>query len=551
MISQKDWVRDLVIYQIYPRSFYDSNGDGVGDLPGVIEKLDYLQQLGVNALWLSPFFASPNDDNGYDISDYRAILPEFGTMADCDELIRQCHARGMKFIMDLVVNHSSDEHEWFRRSARREDPYTDYYYWRDPVDGHAPNNWASVFGGSAWEYCEERGQYYFHLFSKKQPDLNWSCPALKQEIHDLIRWWKARGVDGLRVDAISYLDKPADFPDAEGEPTPDGYVFPAPLLLGRPGTHAYLHELNEKLFTPLNLVTVGEVSLKDDAELADYVSTARGEFDMAIPFLPPVAEYRAHIPSMLRDRLKSRYEIVPDGWWAQFMSNHDKPRQVSFFGNDGAYREISAKALALVNHASPGTPFVYQGEELGMTSLRLDSIDQYNDIGTRNEYRQRILAGDTPEQAFRYAADLSRDNARTPMQWSAAPNAGFTTGTPWLTVNPNYPGINAEAQLADPTSVFHFYRRLIALRKVHPALRNGALRMIDGGHDDILAFARETDGEALILAANLSDESHPAPEALRGEILLQSYERESDFDGVTLRPWEAVLVCVESHIKEQ
>lgn len=539
MIPQKDWIRDLVVYQIYPRSFYDSNGDGVGDLPGVIQKLDYLQQLGVNALWLSPFFASPNDDNGYDISDYRAVLPEFGTMEDCDELIRQCHARGMKFIMDLVVNHSSDEHEWFQKSVRREEPYADYYYWRDPVDGHAPNNWASVFGGSAWEYSEERGQYYFHLFSKKQPDLNWSCPAVRREIHDMVRWWKAKGVDGLRVDAISYLDKPADFPDAAGEPTPDGYVFPE-LLVGRAGTHAYIHELNEKLFTPLNLMTVGEVSLAADGELADYVSDERAEFDMAIPFLPPIAEYKVHIPSMLRERLKTRYEIVPGGWWAQFMSNHDKPRQVSFFGDDGKYRVICAKALALVNHASPGTPFVYQGEELGMTSLRLDSIDRYNDIGTRNEYNQRILAGDSPETALRFAADLSRDNARTPMQWKDAPNAGFTTGTPWLTVNPNYSEINAEAQLADPLSVFHFYRRLIALRKVHPALRDGKLKMIDAAHDDVLCFARQTEGETLILAANLSGNNHPAPEGLDGEILMQSYE--TGFDGSTLRPWEAVLI---------
>ena len=539
MISQKDWVRDLVVYQIYPRSFYDSNGDGVGDLPGVLQKLDYLQQLGVNALWLSPFFASPNDDNGYDISDYRAILPEFGAMEDCEELIRQCHARGMKFIMDLVVNHSSDEHEWFQKSVRREEPYTDYYYWRDPVDGHAPNNWASVFGGSAWEYNEERGQYYFHFFSRKQPDLNWSNPKVRREVQDIVRFWKEKGVDGLRVDAISYLDKPAGFPDAEGEPTPDGYVFPA-LLIGREGTHAYIHEMNEKLFTPLNLMTVGEVSLATDEELADYVSDGRAEFDMAIPFLPPVAEYGVHIPSMLRERIASRYEIVPDGWWAQFMSNHDKPRQVSFFGDDGENRVISAKALALVNHAAPGTPFVYQGEELGMTSLRLSSIDQYNDIGTRNEYNQRLLAGDSPEAAFRFAADLSRDNARTPMQWKNAPNAGFSAGTPWLTVNPNYTDINAEDQLADPQSVFHFYRRLIALRKAHPALRSGKFRRIDAGHEDIISFARETEGETLILIANLSGESHHAPAGLDGEILMQSYE--SGFDGVALRPWEAVLL---------
>ncbi len=539
MIPQKNWVRDLVVYQIYPRSFYDSNSDGVGDLPGVIQKLDYLQQLGVNALWLSPFFASPNDDNGYDISDYRAILPEFGTMEDCEELIRQCHARGMKFIMDLVVNHSSDEHEWFRKSVRREEPYTDYYYWRDGVDGHAPNNWGSVFGGSAWEYNEERGQYYLHFFSKKQPDLNWSNPLVRNEVHDLVRFWKEKGVDGLRVDAISYLDKPADFPDAEGEASPDGYVIPF-LLIGREGTHAYIHEMNDKLFTPLNLMTVGEVSLATDEELYHYVSDEHAEFDMAIPFLPPIAEFGVHVPSMLRERISSRYEIVPDGWWAQFMSNHDKPRQVSAFGDDGENREVSAKALALVNHAAPGTPFVYQGEELGMTNVRYDSIDQYDDISTRNDYNQRLLAGDSPEAAFRFAAALSRDNARSPMQWNAEANAGFTTGAPWLTVNSNYTEINAEAQQDDPRSVLNFYRRLIALRRNHPALRDGKLVMIDSGHNDVIAFARETEGETLILAANLSGNACPVPEGLKGEILMQSYE--SGFDGVTLRPWEAVLL---------
>ena len=537
MIPQKDWVKDLVIYQIYPRSFCDTNGDGVGDLRGVISKLDYLQQLGVNAIWLSPFFASPLDDNGYDISDYRAILPEYGTMEDCDELIRECHARGIKFIMDLVVNHSSDEHEWFEKSVQKIDPYTDYYYWSDK-----PNNWASVFGGSAWEYNEQRGQYYLHYFSKKQPDLNWSCPQLKNEIHDIVRWWAAKGVDGLRIGAISYLDKPAGFPDADGEPNPQGYVLPA-LLSSRPGTHAYLHECNEKLFTPLNLMTVGEVSLRNDAELADYVSNERAEFDMAIPFLPPVAEYGKHIPTMLRDRLIGRYNALPkDGWWAQFMSNHDKPRQVSFFGDDGEYREVSAKALALVNHLSPGTPYVYQGEELGMTSIHLPSINDYDDIDTRNAYQMELLAGKSEEEAFHFATTLSRDNARTPMQWNTQPNAGFTTGKPWLQVNANYTEINAEAQLSDEKSIFHFYRRLIALRKEIPAIRDGSLRMIDGGHADIIAFTRELNSETLILAANLSGEAHAVPTGVSGEIVMQSYEREAGFDGVTLRPWEAVLL---------
>ena len=537
MISQKDWIKDLVIYQIYPRSFYDTNGDGVGDLRGVIEKLDYLQQLGVNAIWLSPFFASPLDDNGYDISDYRAILPEYGTMADCEELIRQCHARGIKFIIDLVVNHSSDEHEWFAKSVQKIDPYTDYYYWADQ-----PNNWASVFGGSAWEYSPERGQYYLHYFSKKQPDLNWSCPQLKQEIHDIIRWWAEKGADGLRIDAISYLEKPVGFPDAEGEPNAEGYVFAGPVLTGRPGTHAYLHECNEKLFTPLNLLTVGEVSLRSDAELADYVTNDHAEFDMAIPFLPPVAEYGVHVPTMLRDRLINRYNALPkDGWWAQFMSNHDKPRQVSFFGNDGQFREVSAKALALVNHLCPGTPFVYQGEELGMTSIHLPTIDDYDDIDTRNSYHLELLSGKSEEEAFRFATTLSRDNARTPMQWNAQPNAGFTTGKPWLQVNPNYAEINAQAQQADPLSIFHFYRRLIALRKEMPVIRDGALRMIDGGHEDIIAFARELNGEALILVANLSDSAHPAPSGISGEIVMQSYERDSAFNGVELRPWETIL----------
>lgn len=545
MTAEKDWIKDLVIYQIYPRSFYDSNGDGIGDLPGILQKMDYLEELGVNALWLSPVFRSPNDDNGYDISGYQEIMEEFGTMEDWDRLRDDCKRRGMKLIMDLVVNHSSDEHPWFQESrTSRDNPKSQYYIWRDPVDGRPPNNWASAFGGGAWEYEPQRGQYYFHYFSKKQPDLNWASPQLREEILSMMEWWVDKGVDGFRVDAISYLDKPQDFPDSKLPPQPDGFSFPD-CLAGRPGTHAYIREMNRRVYAPRNVLTVGEVSAPAVEELANYVNTSREEFDMAIPFVLPMVEIDTWSPEKLRRDAEESYAALKDqGWWARFFSNHDKPRQVSLYGDDGEYWEASAKLLGLFLHSLPGTPFVYQGEEIGMTNVKLPRIEDYDDPDTQNRYRQLLLSGASPEAALARAQLESRDNARTPMQWDNTEHSGFTTGQPWLKVNPNAREINVEAQRQDPRSIFHFYRRLIALRKERPALARGDLSFLDTGCSELIALTRSLPGERLLAVFNFSAEAHTLPARLlegAGEALLSSYDRQGGCQGPALRPYEAAL----------
>ena len=539
MTSEKDWIKDLVIYQIYPRSFYDANGDGIGDLPGVLQKLDYLEELGVNAIWLSPVYRSPNDDNGYDISGYQEIMEEFGTMEDWDRLRDACREKGIRIIMDLVVNHSSDEHPWFQESrSGRENSKSEYYIWRDPVDGHEPNNWASVFGGSAWEFVPERGQYYFHYFSKKQPDLNWACPQLREEIFRMMDWWVDKGVAGFRVDAISYLDKPQDFPDSAQPPLPDGFSFPD-CLAGRPGTHAYIREMNRRIYAPRGVLTVGEVSAPTVEELGNYVRTGREEFDMAIPFVPPEVEIATWSPEKLKRDIQESYETLKeDGWWARFFSNHDKPRQVSLYGDDGQYWEVSAKFLAMFLHSLPGTPFVYQGEEIGMTDVRFSSIEDYNDLGTRNQYRQNLLAGISPEDALAQAQRESRDNARTPMQWDGSANGGFTTGTPWLKVNPNTKDINVEAQRQDACSVYQCYR------KASPALTRGEMTFLDTGCKELIAFTRSTPEETLLMFHNFSRQEHAIPDELlkgAGEVLMSSYDREGGYQGPALRAYESVI----------
>ena len=546
MELKKDWIKDLVIYQVYPRSFQDSNGDGIGDIPGIIRRLDHLSDLGINALWLSPVYRSPNDDNGYDISGYQEIMEEFGTMEDWDQLCQECHQRGIKVIMDLVVNHSSDEHPWFIESkSSRDNEKSDYYIWRDPKNGKEPNNWASVFGGSAWEYVPERGQYYYHLFSKKQPDLNWANPKLREEIFSMMEWWVKKGVDGFRVDAISYLDKPQDFPDSPEPPQPDGYSFSACLVNGRPGTHGYIRDMNRRIFSPYNVLTVGEVAAPDTEELARYVATQREEFDMAIPFVAPVVEISTWSPKKLRQDIAADYAALKDdGWWARFFSNHDKPRQVSLYGNDQEYWEVSAKMLAMLLHFLPGTPFVYQGEEIGMTNMRFPTIEEYNDPDAKNTYRQQLLIGATPEEALHQAQMISRDNARTPMQWNGTENAGFNAGKPWLGINPNYRQINVESQKGDPHSIYHCYKALIALRKESRALSRGDLEILPVPTDTLFALKRSYQGEVLLSFHNFSAEPAEVPEALlpqSGQVLLSSYDRQGGYQGGSLRPYESVI----------
>ena len=546
METKKSWIKDLVIYQVYPRSFQDSNGDGIGDIPGIISRLDHLSDLGINALWLSPVYRSPNDDNGYDISDYQQIMQEFGTMEDWEQLCAECHQRNIKVIMDLVVNHSSDEHPWFEESkSSRDNDKSDYYIWRDPKDGKEPNNWASVFGGSAWEYVPQRGQYYYHLFSKKQPDLNWANPKLREEIFSMMKWWVKKGVDGFRVDAISYLDKPQDFPDSPEPPQPDGYSFSACLVNGRPGTHTYIREMNRRIFSPYNVLTVGEVAAPDTQELARYVATEREEFDMAIPFVAPVIEINTWSPKKLREDIAADYAALKEnGWWARFFSNHDKPRQVSLYGNDKEYWEVSAKMLAMLLHSLPGTPFVYPGEEIGMTNMRFPTIEQYNDPDAKNTYHQQLLAGATPEQALAEAQMVSRDNARTPMQWDSSPNAGFTSGEPWLGINPNYTRINVENQKNDPHSIYSCYKKLIALRKESSAMSKGDLEILPVDSDTLFALKRTFQDEVLLSFHNFSSEPAEIPESLLPQtpnVLLSSYDRQGGYQGRFLRPYESVI----------
>ena len=546
METKKSWIKDLVIYQVYPRSFQDSNGDGIGDIPGIISRLDHLSDLGINALWLSPVYRSPNDDNGYDISDYQQIMQEFGTMEDWEQLCAECHQRNIKVIMDLVVNHSSDEHPWFEESkSSRDNDKSDYYIWRDPKNGKEPNNWASVFGGSAWEYVPQRGQYYYHLFSKKQPDLNWANPKLREEIFSMMEWWVKKGVDGFRVDAISYLDKPQDFPDSPEPPQPDGYSFSACLVNGRPGTHAYIREMNRRIFSPYNVLTVGEVAAPDTQELARYVATEREEFDMAIPFVAPVVEINTWSPKKLREDIAADYAALKEnGWWARFFSNHDKPRQVSLYGDDKEYWEVSAKMLAMLLHSLPGTPFVYQGEEIGMTNMRFPTIEQYNDPDAKNTYHQQLLAGATPEQALAEAQMVSRDNARTPMQWDSSPNAGFTSGEPWLGINPNYTRINVENQKNDPHSIYSCYKKLIALRKESSAMSKGDLEILPVDSDTLFALKRTFQDEVLLSFHNFSSEPAEIPESLLPQtpnVLLSSYDRQGGYQGRFLRPYESVI----------
>ena len=542
----KDWWKNSVVYQIYPRSFKDSNGDGFGDLKGIIEKLPYLQNLGIDVIWLSPVFDSPQDDNGYDISDYRKIYAGFGSNEDMDELIGKAHEHGIKIILDLVVNHTSDEHAWFVESRKSKDSkYSDYYIWRDPApDGGAPNGWMSVFGGSAWEYVAERGQYYLHFFAKEQPDLNWDNPETKEKIFDIIRFWNDKGVDGYRIDAISYLDKGLD-----GRANPNEQ-FGTVACVNLEGTHRYIREMVAKTMTPDHLMSVGEVNINNDQDAIHYSSAASEEFNMAIPFVPPIVEIQTWSPEKMKRDLRHDYELLKkDGWWARFLSNHDKPRQVSLYGNDTTFREVSAKMLASYLHTLPGTPFVFQGEELGMTNVAYPSIEDYDDIDTKNAYHTMLEQGIAPEKALAEAQRISRDNARTPMQWDDSLNGGFSDHTPWLGVNPNYKEINAASQMANDSSVFRFYQKLISLRKEHPVMAHGDLQLCCPEDGPVIAYTRSYQDETWLAVHNFSQDVQKFQYTGTGlqldtSVLLSNYPEHDicpEDDILTLKPYETVI----------
>ena len=548
MKRSKDWFKDLVIYQIYPRSFMDSNGDGIGDLKGIISRLDYIASLGVNAIWLSPIYESPCYDNGYDISDYQSIDPMYGTFDDFIAFRDGCHERGIAVIMDLVINHTSHMHRWFKASsASRTGEYSDYYIWKDPVDGHEPNNWASCFGGSAWEWCPERGQYYLHLFAKEQPDLNWECEALRNEVFGMIKWWIDNGVDGFRVDAISYMEKYPGFADSPEPPMPDGYSLAMNECSNREGTHRIISCIKQSLLEPASIMSVGEVNCMKLSDYHDYASQSRHEFDMCIPFISPIVEISSWSPLSMKKNIIDTYaELKADGWWARFLSNHDKPRQVSLYGNDREYRKESAKMLAAIMHMLPGTPFVFQGEELAMADIRYDSIDDYDDIDTKNVYREMILSGKSEAEALDIAAAVSRDNARTPMQWSAERNAGFSEGTPWLGVNPDYKDVNVEKELDDPDSVLSFYRELIHLRRDSECIRRGNLSFQLEDDPYLFVFSRTLGNESYMVIANFSDSRrHCHADVPSCDVLMSNYGRASASSDMDLEPYEAVIVKVK------
>lgn len=547
------WWKEAVFYQIYPRSFKDSNNDGIGDIKGITSKLDYLKELGIDVVWLSPVYKSPNNDNGYDISDYRDIMCEFGTLKDWDEMLCEMHKRGIKLIMDLVLNHSSDEHMWFIESRKSKDSlYRDYYIWADGNEnGKPPNLWESVFGFSAWHYDEDAKQYYLHLFSKKQPDLNWSNPKLREEIYDIIEFWIKRGLDGFRLDAIRFLGKPEYKNEAVD-------FYPNDDL-----THIYLKEMNQKILSKYNIVTVGEVQDLDIDGAKKYIRESDKELNMCFQFnhvniceMKYGTKWVNKKPNMFdvkKALSKWQTELPVDAWNTLFFGNHDLPRQVSFFSNDSDhYREISAKMLATIIFTLKGTPFIYQGEEIGMTNIIFDKLDDYNDIDTINFVKQKAEIEDIDiETAFKQNKDIinfvSRDNARTPMQWDDSENAGFTAGTPWLKVNPNYKKINVESNIKDSNSVFNYYKKLIELRKKNDVIIYGDYQEFLLDDKCVFIYKRELYDEKVLVIINMTDEIMQKKMPLNLNVkeatpVICNYKRAYNFKKeMLLRPYESVI----------
>lgn len=549
----KAWWKSSVIYQIYPRSFADSNGDGIGDLNGITEHLDYIKELGVDVIWLSPIYQSPNDDNGYDISDYQAIMKEFGTMEDFDRMLSEMHKRGLKLVMDLVVNHSSDEHRWFMESRKSKDnPYRDYYIWKDPKDGKEPNNWGSCFSGSAWEFDPETEMYYLHLFSKKQPDLNWENEIVRKEVFDMMTWWCEKGVDGFRMDVISMISKDQAYLDGVAH---DGlYGDPSPYVCNGPRVHEFLQEMNQKVLSKYDLITVGEAAGVTIDEAKKYANLDGRELNMVFQFehmgtvqgkYGKWTTERVQMPKLRAVMNKWQNELEGVAWNSLYWDNHDQPRAVSRFGNDGPmYREVSAKMIATCLHMMKGTPYIYQGEEIGMTNAYFKSIDDYQDIEVLNAYKELVQGGFMEEEDFLDCLKaVSRDNARTPMQWDDSENAGFTTGTPWLKVNENYHMINAKAALADKNSVFYYYQKLIQLRKSYDVIIDGVFVGLLKDNDDIYAYERRLGDQRLLVACNFTGNEVPCDlfQGVSGEELISNYKCHKD--GV-LKPYEARVVLL-------
>ncbi|WP_284037272.1 alpha-glucosidase [Neobacillus sp. 114] len=543
----KLWWKEAVAYQIYPRSFMDSNGDGIGDIQGIITKLDYLKDLGTDVIWVCPMFESPNDDNGYDISNYQEIMKEFGTMADFDFLLQETHRRGMKLILDLVINHTSDEHPWFVESRSSKDhPKRDWYIWRDGKGGKEPNNWESIFSGPAWEYDESTDQYYMHLFSKKQPDLNWENEEVRQALYQTVNWWLDKGIDGFRVDAISHIKKETGLPDM---PNPKELPFVPCFekMMNVTGIHDFLQELKEETFSKYDIMTVGEangVTADDEEDVELWVGEQKGKFNMIFQFEHLAlwdAEVKKELDIVEFKDVLSRWQkgLEGNGWNALFIENHDKARVVSTWGNDKEYWRESATAFAAIYFLMQGTPFIYQGQEIGMTNVRFDSIEDYDDVSAKNMYRLKRADGVPHEEIMEMIWASGRDNSRTPMQWSNEGNAGFTRGIPWLKVNPNYRQINVEAQEQDPDSVLNFYKKLIRLKKANEVFTYGTYDLLLPEDPQSFAYTRTLDGEKVLVIANLSDRKAEVKGVSfeNSSLLLHNYEI-SKMSEQILRPYE-------------
>ncbi|MFM5716276.1 alpha,alpha-phosphotrehalase [Aeromonas allosaccharophila] len=553
-MSQTPWWQSAVIYQIYPKSFQDSAARGTGDLKGIMARLDYLKTLGVDALWLTPVYVSPQVDNGYDIADYLAIDPAYGTMDDFEALLAAAHARDIRIVMDIVVNHTSTEHAWFKSAlGDKNSPYRDYYIWRDPVDGGVPNNWQSKFGGSAWELDPATGQYYLHLFAREQADLNWENPAVRAEVKNIIHFWAKKGVDGFRLDVINLISKDLAFPNDE---IGDGRRF----YTDGPRIHEFLQDVSRDVFAPVGAMTVGEMSSTSLEHCQRYGALDGSELSMVFNFHHLKVDYpngdkwtKAPFDFLELKRIFNHWQsgMHDKGWSALFWCNHDQPRIVSRFGDEGEHRVVAAKMLASTLHGLQGTPYIYQGEEIGMTNPGYQRIDDYQDVESRNIFAIKQAEGMSEAEILAILGAKSRDNSRTPMQWSAAPNAGFTAGNPWLKPAANYSEINAEAALADQNSVFWHYRDLIRLRKVHPIFTLGDYQELLAGHPQIWAYARRANGQTLLVVSNFYGE--PVEFALpaelqsgQGRLLLGNYpDSPARPQSGMLRPYESLIWLME------
>ena len=553
---EKRWWKESVVYQIYPRSFCDSNGDGIGDLNGITGKLDYLKELGIDVIWLSPVYKSPNDDNGYDISDYQAIMDEFGTMEDFDRMLATAHEKGIKIMMDLVVNHTSDEHKWFIESRKSTDnPYRDYYIWRPAKeDGSLPNNWGSCFSGPAWEYDKTTDMYFLHLFSKKQPDLNWDNPVVRQEVFDMMNWWLKKGVDGFRMDVISLISKEPGLPDKE--PGINGYAT-FNVSANGPHVHEYLQEMRQKALNNADTITVGECSGVTLEEAKKYARSDEKELNMVFQFehMDVDSDEKAGKWTTKKMDLRNLKKILTRwqkglqdiAWNSLYWENHDQPRSVSRFGNDSdEYREISAKMLATCIHMMQGTPYVYQGEELGMTNCPFNTLDNFRDLESINAFHELTEQGKMTEEDMMAAIGYKgRDNARTPMQWDDSAYAGFSTANPWIMVNPNYTKINAKDQVNREDSVFKYYQKLIKLRHESELIVYGTYDLILDDDKDIYAYIRTLGDEKLIVYCNFSENTREVEipeEFVNGKILISNYSDAKANQKITLRPYEAIVI---------